>query len=124
MLEVIGERGKDTLLDNVAIALGDNDRPISPTLYYPEIYQNLSLAFTVPSAQQSDLLNQFAQNWYSQLEGLADWHDNHNCECEFEYTDYYIGYWCFELVLAANVLGIPKKSLADSVYVPVDLIKN
>ncbi|WP_233525206.1 PoNe immunity protein domain-containing protein [Pseudoalteromonas sp. NC201] len=55
---------------------------------------------------------------------MADWFDNHNCECEFEYTDYYAGYWCFELALVANVLEISKKSLADSVYVTVDLIKN
>ncbi|WP_339140839.1 PoNe immunity protein domain-containing protein [Pseudoalteromonas galatheae] len=123
VLDVIGERGKDTLLDNIAIALGDTDRPISPTLYYPEIYQNLSLALTVPSEQQPDLLNQFAQNWYSKLEGLADWHDNHNCEWEFEYTDYYIGYWCFELALVANVLEIPRESLEDSGYVPVDLLR-
>ncbi|WP_339144650.1 PoNe immunity protein domain-containing protein [Pseudoalteromonas galatheae] len=123
VLDVIGERGKDTLLDNIAIALGDNDRPVSLTLYYPEAYQNLSLAFTVPNEQKPDLLNQFAQNWYSKLEGLADWHDNHNCECEFEYTDYYIGYWCFELALVANVLEIPRKFLEDSVYVPIELIQ-
>ncbi|WP_268960351.1 PoNe immunity protein domain-containing protein [Pseudoalteromonas galatheae] len=67
----MAKRGKDTLLDNIAIALGDNDRPISPTLYYPEIYQNLSLALTVPSEQQPDLLNQFAQNWYSRIRGLG-----------------------------------------------------
>ncbi|MEQ2354034.1 PoNe immunity protein domain-containing protein [Pseudoalteromonas piscicida] len=54
---------------------------------------------------------------------MADWHDNHNCEWEFEYTDYYIGYWCFELVLVANALEIPRESLEDSVYVPVDLIR-
>ncbi|WP_255229665.1 PoNe immunity protein domain-containing protein, partial [Pseudoalteromonas sp. HM-SA03] len=107
----------------IAIALGDNDRPISPTLYYPEIHQNLSLAFTVPNEQKPDLLKQFAQSWYNKLEGLADWHDNHNSECEFEYTDYYISYWCFELALVANVLEIPRESLEDSVYVPVDLIR-
>ncbi|WP_267895182.1 hypothetical protein [Pseudoalteromonas sp. NC201] len=41
MQAVIGNPSKDTLLDNIAIALGDTDRPISPTLYYPEIYQDL-----------------------------------------------------------------------------------
>ncbi|MEF2131329.1 MULTISPECIES: PoNe immunity protein domain-containing protein [Pseudoalteromonas] len=54
---------------------------------------------------------------------MADWHDNHNCECKFGYTDYYIGYWCFELALVTNVLEILRESLRDSVCVLVDLIR-
>ncbi|WP_343819132.1 PoNe immunity protein domain-containing protein, partial [Colwellia asteriadis] len=68
------------------------------------------------------LLNQFIEQWYAQLED-ADWHENHECDCEFEYTDYYIGYWCFELSLVANILNVNKDKLTPHPMLAVDLIK-
>ncbi|GAA0824229.1 hypothetical protein GCM10009111_34840 [Colwellia asteriadis] len=121
-LAIIGEQGKDTLLDNIAIALGDTDRAVSPLLYYPEVYKTLNDTFTAEPEQQSALLNQFIEQWYAQLED-ADWHENHECDCEFEYTDYYIGYWCFELSLVANILNINKDKLTPHTMLPIDLIK-
>jgi len=50
-------------------------------------------------------------------------YDSHECDCEFEYTDYYIGYWCFELSLVANILNIPVNELVEGSMVPMDLIK-
>jgi len=122
VLAIIGEQGKDALLDNIAIALGDVNRPISPTLYYPDVYQALHDAFSAEPEQQTILLNQFIEQWYAQLED-ADWHENHECDCEFEYTDYYIGYWCFELSLVANILSVNKDKLTPHPMLAVDLIK-
>jgi len=121
-LGIIGEQGKDTLLDNIAIALGDTNRSVSSTLYYPEIYQTLSDAFKATPEQKISLLNQFIVQWYESLEE-ADWYESHECECEFEYTDYYIGYWCFELPLIANVLGVSVNSLTPHSMIPTILFK-
>ncbi|WP_246028873.1 PoNe immunity protein domain-containing protein [Litorilituus sediminis] len=123
VLAIIGEQGKDALLDNIAMALGDVDRPISSTLYYPEIYQPLAAVFSATKAEQPDLLNTFISNWYERLEDQADWHSTHDIDCEFEYTDYYIGYWCFELSLVANILNVPKNQLPNHSMLPIDLIK-
>jgi len=122
-LTIIGEQGKDTLLDKIAIALGDSDRPIANTLYYPDIYQPLSDALTAPEAQQAELLNQFIAHWYDKLTE-ADWYDNHECDCEFEYTDYYIGYWSFELLLVANILKLPASALTAHPMIPTSLFKH
>lgn len=121
-LTIIGEQGKDTLLDNIAIALGDTDRHVSPTLYYPDVYQTLSDAFKATPEQQIILLNQFVEHWYEKLEE-ADWYESHKCDCEFEYTDYYIGYWCFEQSLVANILRVSVNSLNPHLMVPTTLIK-
>lgn len=123
-LEAIGEQGKDALLDTIAQKLGDNERQISTTLYHPNVYQPLYDALNAEGAQQAELLNEFMRNWYDNLEDIADWYDNHDCDCEFEYTDYYIGYWCFELALVANVAGIPKNTLQHHDMVPVELLQH
>jgi hypothetical protein len=122
VLAIIGEQGKDALLDKIAVALGDVNRPIASTLYYPDVYQPLSDAFNTSPTQQVALLNAFVQQWYNKLDE-ADWYDSHECDCEFEYTDYYIGYWCFELSLVANILKIPANALAGHSMIPTDLIK-
>jgi hypothetical protein len=104
-LAEIGEQGKDALLDNIAIRLGDANRAVSNSLYYPDIYQPLLDAFSVDTLEPPALLSQFVNQWYSSLTE-ADWYDNHDCDCEFEYTDYYIGYWSFEHALVANLLDV------------------
>lgn len=120
-LSIIGERGKDTLFDNIAIALGDSNKNVANELYYPEIYQTLSDAWSAPHANKVTLLNQFIKQWYDSLEE-ADWHESHDCECEFEYTDYYIGYWCFEHALVANLLNITRTQLEQHSMIAVDFL--
>jgi len=122
-LNIVGERGKDKLLDYIALDLGDVNRPVSTKLYYPEVYKPLSDAFEASKNEQVKLLNRFMINWYDGLEA-ADWHDNHKCDLEFEYTDYYIGYWSLEHALVANLLNIPKKKLEQHPMVAFDLIQN
>ncbi len=123
VLAVTGEQGKDALLDKIAIALGDTQREQANTLYYPDIYQTLYDAINADTDQHPVLINQFIQTWYEKLEGLADWHDSHNIDCEFEYTDYFIGYWCFESALVANILKVPTEELTTHPMLPIDLIK-
>lgn len=120
-LAIIGEQGKDTLLDNIAIALGDKDRAVSANLYYPEVYQPLSDAWNASFDEQRDLLNTFVSQWYENLDE-ADWYASDECDCEFEYTDYYIGYWCFEFALVINLLSIPLSPSFSSPVIPRDLI--
>lgn len=121
-LAIIGEQGKDTLLDNIAIAMGDINREVSTSLYYPEVYKTLSDAWNVTPNEREKLINTFVGQWYNKLED-ADWFDNHECDCEFEYTDYYIGYWCFEAVLVVNLLSMPLTTRQTHVVIPKDLIR-
>jgi len=120
-LAIIGERGKDTLFDNIAIALGDSNTEVADELYHPEIYQTLSDAWSAPQANKATLLNQFIQQWYDNLEE-ADWYESHDCDCEFEYTDYYIGYWSFEHALVVNLLNIPITQLEQHSMIAVDCL--
>jgi len=122
-LLIIGEQGKDSLLDNIAVALGDTKREVATSLYYPNVYQTLSDVWHATPKKQEKLMNTFVGQWYSKLEE-ADWYDNHECDCEFEYTDYYIGYWCFEAALVANLLAIPLKTKQSHVVMPKDLVVN
>jgi|GEM_PF-3247180 len=122
-LDVIGEQGKDALFDAIAVKLGDSQRPMAKTLYYPDVYQCLFDAFSLDKSTQAQKLNQFISQWYAQLDD-ADWHGNHECDCEFEYTDYYIGYWCLEHALVANLLGITKVQLTPHPMLANDLIRN
>jgi len=122
-LAFVGEQGKDALLDNIALALGDVNRPIASHLYYPEVYQPLHEAFSAPVEQQTFLLSLFISKWYDNLEDKADWHDTHDIDCEFEYTDYYTGYWCFELSLVANLLNVASDELAAHNMLPTELLQ-
>lgn len=122
-LEIIGEQGKDALLDAIANALGDNTREMANSLYYPELYQPLYQAVIAAPQSKPELINQFIATWYDQLEDLADWYNSHECDCEFEYTDYYTGYWCLEAALVANITGVPAESLSQHTMLPADLIK-
>ena len=119
VLAIIGEQGKDALLDTIAVQLGDTNRPVAQHLYYPEPYQTLLSALQSQTpAEQVDLLNQFIAKWYDSLDD-ADWFDNDLCECEFVYTDYYVGYWCFEAALVANLLEIEPAQLKPHPMLPV-----
>ncbi|WP_354668600.1 PoNe immunity protein domain-containing protein [Pseudoalteromonas sp. C2R02] len=69
----MGERGKDRLFDNIAIALGDSNKKIANELYYPEIYQTLSDAWSAPHVNKATFLDQFVKLWYESLIE-ADWH--------------------------------------------------
>ncbi|WP_221075574.1 PoNe immunity protein domain-containing protein [Agarivorans aestuarii] len=122
-LDIIGEQGNDALLDSIASRLGDTDRPMSPTLYYPTVYQPLLDAINSDGEVQAEHLNVFIRQWYDSLED-ADWYDNHLCDCEFEYTDYYVGYWCLEASLVASLFCIPEDAIREHVMVPVELVSN
>jgi len=120
-LHIIAQEGSDALLDTISVHLGDKNRPIADTLYYPAPYQHLLNAFECPVAQRAEHVNAFITAWYDNLE-QADWFDNHQCDLEFEYTDYYIGYWCLEAALVANLLDIPLSLLHANAVLPKDLI--
>ncbi|WP_432455090.1 PoNe immunity protein domain-containing protein [Agarivorans sp. QJM3NY_29] len=122
VLDIIAERGNDALLDRIAHKLGDTDRPISSTLYYPCTYQALLDAINSKGDAQAEHLNVFIRQWYDSLED-ADWFDKHLCDCEFEYTDYYVGYWCFEAALIVTLFDTPKASMNEHVMFPRALIK-
>ncbi|WP_298941991.1 PoNe immunity protein domain-containing protein [uncultured Psychromonas sp.] len=112
----------DALLARITSKLGRVNTAFPDNLYYPETYQSLYDAITASPLEQSALLGKFINEWYDSLEE-ADWYESHDCDCEFVYTDYYIGYWCFEAALIINLFNIPNTLVEHELY-PKDLVFN
>ncbi|UTV26481.1 PoNe immunity protein domain-containing protein [Photobacterium atrarenae] len=119
-LDLINNSGRDALLDRVAISLGDSRRDSGAGLLYPERYQPLYDAFDAAPEQRPALVRTFLESWYAN-NADTDWYESHLCDCEFVYTDYYTGYWCFEALLVANLLNIDDKLLKTHPHYPKDL---
>ncbi|MCG6657932.1 DUF1911 domain-containing protein [Halomonas campisalis] len=116
-LASIGNAGRDALLDRIAARLGCPPEAPAEALLYPALYRPLLAAFDAGPATQQTLLGVFLDHWYEQCQD-ADWHDNHLCDCEFVYTDYYVGYWSFEALLVARLLGVDDQVLQDHAFYP------
>ncbi|HSX85566.1 MAG TPA: hypothetical protein VLE50_09165 [Cellvibrio sp.] len=59
LLSCIDNRGEDTLLDRIAIALGDENQILAPNLLYPHLYRPLLSAFDASPSQQIMHVNAF-----------------------------------------------------------------
>lgn len=121
VLSCIDNRGKDALLDRIAIALGDENQTLAPNLLYPHLYRSLLSAFDASPSQQIMYINAFLKDWYSNC-WQAAWYNNHSKEnAEGGNWDFYFGYWSLEAALVANLLGIDTSSFRDHWYYPADL---
>ncbi|MGR5149719.1 PoNe immunity protein domain-containing protein [Photobacterium alginatilyticum] len=121
-IKLIGNQGRDALLDSIAVSLGDEGREQASELLYPERYQQLYNAMSNSAEDRVGLIGAFLDSWYENNQD-ADWYDNHLCDCEFEYTDYYTGYWSFEAVLIVNLLRVDDKAFQANLYYPADLVR-
>lgn len=121
VLNCIGNRGEDTLLDSIAIALGDGNQITAPNLLYPHLYRPLLAAFDASPSQQVEHVTAFLQKWYSNC-WQAAWYNNHSKEnAEGGNWDFYFGYWNLEAALVVNLLKIDTTSFKDHWYYPADL---
>lgn len=121
ILQCVGNRGEDALLDRIAIALGDDNQLQAETLNYPHLYRSLFKAFDAPPSQQVVLIKEFLTDWYSSC-WQAAWYNNHSKENKEEGNwDFYFGYWSLESVLLVNLLKIDDSSFKSHWYYPVDL---
>lgn len=120
VLASIGNAGRDALLDRIATRLGHPPETPAEELLYPALYRPLLAAFDAEPTTQQTLLGVFLDQWYDQCQE-ADWYDNHLCDGEFVYTDYYVGYWSVEALLVTQLLGIDDRDFRDHAHYPGDL---
>lgn len=117
-LALIGHAGEDALLDEVAVKMGAQGRPLAAQSKYPKVYDPLVAVVRMPAPEQPKALKAFVDGWYRRMKPIA-WHDNHNGA-----EGAYFGYWCFEAALVAMLWDIDDSALQDHPSDPADLTKH
>ena len=117
VLELIGNAGKDALLDRLAVKLGDHDRSVAQALIFPKQYASLLQVMNATTDEQPVLMGNFLDGWYKSNKSVAAWYDNHKGE-----DTGYVGYWCFEAALVVKLFNIDDSSFRSHVYYPADLV--
>ncbi|MGP5714049.1 PoNe immunity protein domain-containing protein [Vreelandella alkaliphila] len=115
-LALIDNPGVDALLDRIAIALGDSERPVADGLLYPKLYASLYQALDAAPAQQSKLIKQFLDRYASITiksglnvirEGTGPYHP---------------GDWCLEAALVVKLFDIDDRDFRDHPLYPAALV--
>lgn len=117
VLTLMDHAGEDALLDRIAVALGDDHRPVAAKAKFVPVHNELAKVFALPAAVRPRALQRYVQGWYSRMKPIY-WHDNHNGG-----EGAYFGYWCFEAALVAMLLDIDDSSLAGYPNYPADLVR-
>ena len=130
LLALIGNEGQDAVLDTL-IASRQPGRPIGAKVLYPKPYARLHAAITAPAEARSELLRDFVQNWYAELDRKATkgraamynrlyWYflGDENFE-----GGAYFGRWCIEAAAAAKAFGIDDTLCCTLEHYPGDLLR-
>ncbi len=116
-LVLIGNSGKDALLDRIALKLGD-ERPVTAAqLLFPKQYAGLFQAIDATAEEQARLLKQFLDGWYKGNRNVAAWYDRHQHD-----DTGYVGYWCFEAALVVKLFGLDDSECRTHPHYPEDLV--
>lgn len=118
LLQLVDNKGLDTIYDSIASKLGDNERPIASKILHKAPYKLLLDTINPKPDQQAAQMNNFLDQWYPACakQGFYETHEITN--------DYaYYGYWCFEAALAVNVFNIDDSGFRDHRYYPADLVR-
>src|SRR5690606_23507159 len=114
-LQLIDNAGQDGLLDRIAVALGDTDRPVASGVLYKQ-YAPLLEALDGPEAKRTAAVKKFLDGWYKGSRNVY-WHGNDKGD-----DTGYMGYWAFEAALVVILFDIDDASFRDNVYYPRDLV--
>lgn len=114
-LQLIGNAGQDRLLDRIAVALGDTNRPVASGVLYKQ-YAPLLEALDGPEAKRTAAVKKFLDGWYKGSRNVY-WHGNDKGD-----DTGYMGYWAFEAALVVILFDIDDTSFRDNVYYPKDLV--
>lgn len=129
LLVLIGNEGKDALLDRV-IASRELNRQIGTQLCHPKPYQRLLKAIDAPAAKQASLLKDFVDHWYAELDRPAKrgmpamyrrpyWYKyNDNLE-----GGAYFGFWCVEAAAVVKAFGLDDSLCLGHPNYPGDLLR-
>jgi hypothetical protein len=121
IFELVGNKNQDRLLDYLAYKLLPDWGKLTDKVLYPDAYGPLLQAIDGPAEEASEKVKAFLDGWYEAMDD-TDWIDNHECEIEFGYWDYYVGYWAVEAALVVKVFGINDELFWEQEYYPRYLV--
>ena len=127
LVALIGNEGEDKLLDMV-IASRQPDRVIGTELCHPKPYRRLLEAVLAKPDDQPQLLFDFVNHWYEELDRPATkglpavyarpyWYNYHELEGS------YFGYWSIEAVAVVKAFGLDDSLCLGHPNYPGDLLR-
>jgi hypothetical protein len=126
LLALIGEEGKDTLLDRI-IACRQPSRIIGDVLLHAKPYGRLLKAIDAPEDQQAALLQDFVEAWYPELNRRGKqqpwWYHYGNPEKTPLEMGSYFGRWCIEAVAAVEAFNLDDSQCVGHPHYPGDLLR-
>jgi len=126
LLELIGGEGEDTLLDRV-IASRQPNWKIGDILLHPKPYARLLKAIDAEKEAQPILLEEFVENWYSELDRKGDkqpyWYIYGDPEKHPLEMGSYFGRWCIEAAVATKVFNLDDALCFGHENYPGDLLR-
>lgn len=116
LINAIGHAGEDALIDEAARALGDAQRLVAEACKFPKVYDPLLEVWRCAPEERPAKLLAFSKVWKKKIKPIY-WSDSLNGA-----DGAYFGYWCFDVALAAIVLGLDDEKLRGNPYYPKDLV--
>lgn len=134
LMALIGNEGKDQLLDRV-IATRQPTRLIGKQVAHPKPYQRLLAVLDAPEEQRAQLLKDFVEHWYEELNRHPK-----NKKLSSETAIYerpfwylygqtnmeggaYFGQWCIEAVAVSKAFNVDDQLCVGHPQYPGDLLK-
>jgi hypothetical protein len=126
LIALIGEGGKDILLDRVILSRQPS-RIVGNTLLHDKPYARLLKAIDAPKERQATLLREFVDYWYPELKRRGKqqpwWYEYGDPEKHPLDKGCYFGRWCIEAVAAAEAFLLDDSECLDHPYYPGDLLR-
>lgn len=126
LLALIGEEGKDVLLDRVIVSRQPS-RVVGDVLLHDKPYARLLKAIDAPKEQQPLLLKEFVNGWYPELNRRGKqqpwWYQYGDSEKHPLEKGSYFGRWCIEAVAAVEVFGLDDSQCLGHPHYPGDLLR-
>lgn len=126
LLTLIGEEGRDVLLDRV-IASRQPSRIVGEVLLHEKPYALLLKAIDSPKEQQALLLHEFVNGWYPQLNRRGKqqpwWYNYGDPEKHPLEMGSYFGRWCIEAVAAVEAFKLDDSQCVGHPHYPGDLLR-
>jgi len=127
LLRLVGGAGRDAVLDRL-VATRTTGRPQGTDVLHPRPYARLWRAMSAsPGPVQAQLLREFVEHWYAELERPGDlgiwWYDYGNPEVNPLEKGSYFGRWCVEAVAAVKAFGLDDTPCLGHEHYPGDLLR-
>ncbi|CAH0145252.1 MULTISPECIES: PoNe immunity protein domain-containing protein [Pseudomonas] len=126
LLALVGEEGKDILLDRVIVSRQPS-RVVGDVLLHDKPYARLLKAIDAPKEQQAILLREFVNGWYPELNRRGKqqpwWYQYGDPEKHPLEKGSYFGRWCIEAVAAVAAFRLDDSQCLGHPHYPGDLLR-